>query len=375
MKVCVITSVLDAYKGGNHLPLMAACFDTEFTIVCNRSKVSSKDLPVNVTVVIVPGRMGPYYYGVLDFFFARVVMRTYPPDSLFWKQFSVIHINQMMGPALRCLRHTGVPFLFFIHHPVTADRMIAMKETNGVARILWYFKYFLLVQWQKRMCEVADRIVTVSRTMHDRIAKDYSCEQSKIFVVPNGVNGHLFKQAVDADCDTDVIAIGSFVHPRKGFRYLADVYMALAANGIRIADVGRRTNEQVDILKGIPGVMVYGTVEEEVLIRLVQRSRVLVSTSLFEGFGLSLIEALSCGRPAFAFAVGAVPEILGTIDPSLIIPERDVHQMVRAIERYIALSSAERDANSMRYQKEILLQYSLEASANALQLVYEELSS
>lgn len=375
MNVCILMPVLDPFKGGNHLPLFAACKNTAFTIVCNRSKIHDHELPPNVTVEVIPARIGSYYYGIADALFARSVLKKYPASSSFWKQFDVLHLNQVMGPALRKLSRTGVPTLFLIHHPVTADREIAMSQSKGFSTIHWWLKYWLLVHWQKRMCGVVDRVVTVSKTMQKRIAENYHCSTNRISVVENGVDGSRFAHLPDVDCSFDVIAIGSFVHPRKGFAYLLEVYRQLAQAGYRIADVGRRNDEQRASLAGINGVSLFGTVDEQQLTELVQHSRVLVSSSLFEGFGLSLIEALACGKPAFAFAVGAVPEVLGAIDSSLVIPTKDTGEMVQAVKSYLALSSEQRDEKGQHYRNMVLSRYSLSQSADALESLYRDMTS
>ncbi|MDP6561568.1 MAG: glycosyltransferase family 4 protein [Candidatus Peribacteraceae bacterium] len=365
MHVCVLLNVLDPFKGGNHLPLFAVAADTQFTIVCNRSKCSTEDLPKNVKVVEVPGRIGQYYYGIADFLFARSVLKKYPTSSDFWSQFDVIHLNQTMGPALKKLKEVDVPLLFLIHHPVTAD-----KEVSG-----WILKYAPLIQFQRSMCKTADQIATVSETMKKRIASDYGVTPEKISVVYNGVDGDAFTLTKDTECEFDVIALGSFIHPRKGFPYLLKVYTKLAASGKRIADVGRRSQEQQLALQSIQGVTVLGMVDADTLIHLVRHSRVLISTSLFEGFGLSLIEALACGHPAFAFGVGAVPEVLGSIDETLIITPKDTDAMVSAVEAYMTLDAKEREERGQNYRKLVLERYSLEKSASSLQGLYSQIAA
>ena len=323
MRVCVLMPALDVFKGGNHLPLLAALKDVRFTIVTNRVKPRDIELPANVEVQTLGERIGPYYYGIADYLYARALLRRHPPRDVFWKQFDVIHINQAMGPALSRLRETGVPVCFFIHHPVSADRTIVLEESSGFERLRWRLKYAFLVRWQKRLCRAFPHIVTVSHTAADRIARDYGCERSKVHVVPNGVDTEVFAPGDLSQSEFDVTALGAFVHPRKGFRYLLEVYRALSAHGLRIADAVRRSPEQMQALRAIPGVQVLGTVPEERLLSLLRQSSVLVSTSLYEGFGLSLVEALACGRPAVAFDGGAVREVLEPIDPSLVVALRD----------------------------------------------------
>jgi len=363
----------DVFKGGNHLPLFSACTGTEFTILTNRSKPANPDLPSNITIKTLNARIGPYYYGCADYLYAKAVLRRYPPHDLFWQQFDVIHCNQVMGPMLKSLKKTGVPLLFLIHHPVTADREVAVEESGFLESVRWRLKYFLLVRWQKKLCAEADRIATVSNTMRDRIAQDYHCTADKISMVPNGVDGSVFTPVADAECMFDVISVGSFVHPRKGFPYLVEVYRQLAAAGKRIADVGRRSDAQRAMLKSIEGVTVYGTVDQDELEHLLRHSRTLVSTSLYEGFGLSLIEALASGHPAFGFSVGAVPEVLGSIDDSLVVPPRDTSALTKVVLSFLRFSPQEREQKGAQYRKEVLHRYSLHASAEGLQNLYKSM--
>ena len=378
MHVCVLLNVLDPYKGGSHLPLFAECKDTQFTIVCNRSQCNEADLPENVSVVTVPARIGPYYYGFADFLFARSVLKAHPPRSEFWKKFSVIHINQPMGPALRKLKTTGEPLLFLIHHPVTADLEVSLLRNmlrSMLRNMKWRLRYALLVYFQRKMCHACDCIATVSSTMLERISSDYGVSKEQIFVVPNGVDGDAFTFGSDADCQYDVVALGSFMHPRKGFPYLLTVYRALAASGKTIADVGRRSDEQMKELRSISGVTVHGMVDVYTLRDLVRHSRTLISTSRFEGFGLSLIEALACGHPAFAFSVGAVPEVLGGIDSSLVVDEGDTDALKAHVEKHLSLSPEQRDQKGQEYRNAVLERYSLQKSADALQAVYSEIAA
>jgi len=375
MNVCVLQHVLDAFKGANHLSLFASLPDVAFTIVCSRSNIPPEKLPSNISVVKIPGSIGSYYYGCADYLFAHRVMKKYPPEHSFWKQFSVIHLNQMVGPAFCSLKHSQIPIVVLIHHPVTADRAIAIAESRGFVRLHWRLKYFLLVRWQQALCRHVTAVATVSQAMRQRIATDYGMEMSDIRVVPNGIDTDIFISSPVRESMHDAIAVGSFVHPRKGFPYLLDVYKRLTKAGWTIADVGRRTTEQLDALRSISGVTVYGTVDEQRLLSLMQTSRVLVSTSLFEGFGLSLIEALACGRPAFAFDGGAVGEVLRPIDPTLVVPLRDTVMLAEKAEAFLCLSEAERRARGEHLRKAVLERYNIAHSAHELQALYTSMAS
>ena len=373
MRICVLQHVFDPHKGANHLPLYAANAEITFIVVCSICKIQQSTLPSNVRVITIPRWTGPYYYGCMDLRFARMVLSLHPTTDPFWQTFDIVHCNQIMGPALRQLRKTGVPLLLFIHHPVTADLEVALQESRGLERFLWRMKYALLVPWQRKMCHAASRIATVSETMRGRIAEDYAYDPHKIFIVPNGVDGSVFSPDPAAPL-FDVIALGSFIHPRKGFRYLVEAYRSLSAKGFRIADVGRRSDAQVAVLRSIPGVTIHGTVDQEAVQRLIQRSSVLLSTALYEGFGLSLIEALACGRPAFAFGGGAVLEVLSPIDTELVVPVRDTSALVAKAEAFLRLSDTERKQRGEQYRKGVLAHYGIQQAADALRRLYTEMT-
>ncbi len=373
MRVCLLLPVLDAFKGANHLPLLSACSDMQFTVLCNRTKPEQPALPANVTVEALNTKIGPYYFGVSDERFANAVLHRYPVSHPFWEQFDAIHLNQTVGPALLQLTRSGVPVSLFIHHPVSADLEVALQESSFVQKIFWKLRYRMLIKWQRRAVHGFPFIATVSRTAAQRIAMDYDLDASKIHVVSNGVDGDAFVPATSARKEFDVVSIGSFIHPRKGFRYLVEAYHALASSGYSVADVGRRTEEQRVQLALIPGVQTFGMVEHQELLSILQRSKVLISTSLYEGFGLSLIEALACGIPAFAFDAGAVREVLDPVDPSLVSPLRDTSALVQKVSDFLHLSPDQQTAKGTQYRSSVLSHYPLQSSASQLQKLYKQM--
>ncbi len=373
MKICVLVPVLDVFKGGNHLPLLAALPDVSFTIVTQRVKPQNPPLPPNVSVVRVEGRTGRFYYGFSDWFFGRAVLHRFPVRDPFWQQFDVLHLNQAMSPQLLALKETRLPLLTTIHHPVTVDCSIAIEESGFFSSLLWRLRYVLLIRWQRRICNGCARVLAVSQTVKDRLVADYGCDPAKITIVPNGVNVADHSSPTETKSSFDVIALGSFLHPRKGFPYLLEAYKRLAAAGIRIADVGRRSAEQEQALSGVPGVQVFGTVDSATLTRLQRESACLISTSLYEGFGLSLIEALASGHPAFAFGGGAVTEVLSPIDPHLVVPLRDTEELTKRVREFLSLAPLERLERGKQWRDAVLQRYPISASAERLTQLYREL--
>jgi glycosyltransferase involved in cell wall biosynthesis len=72
-----------------------------------------------------------------------------------------------------------------------------------------------------------------------------------------------------------------------------------------------------------------GAVTEAEKIRLLQTCAVYVQPSVYEGFGLAILEALSCGAPVVSSPVGAVPEVVG--DAGILIDGRAPEQLAAAV--------------------------------------------
>ena len=74
-----------------------------------------------------------------------------------------------------------------------------------------------------------------------------------------------------------------------------------------------------------------------------------------------------------AFAVGAVPEVLGPIDSSLTVAPRDTAAMIARVQRFLALSPSDRAERGRWYREQVLERYSLAAAAATLQSLYTKL--
>ena len=90
-------------------------------------------------------------------------------------------------------------------------------------------------------------------------------------------------------------------------------------------------------------VRLTGAVSQEELVGLYNLADLFVLPSLYEGFGLPILEAMACGTPVVASNVSSIPEVGGDVcgyfDPT------DVRDMARAISE--SLGSKERKAKEL----------------------------
>jgi glycosyltransferase involved in cell wall biosynthesis len=76
-----------------------------------------------------------------------------------------------------------------------------------------------------------------------------------------------------------------------------------------------------------------GVITREHKIDLMQRCKIYISPSWYEGFGLTILEAMSCGAPVISSPAGAVPEVVG--DAGLLVDGTSPEAIAAAVNRYL----------------------------------------
>jgi len=123
---------------------------------------------------------------------------------------------------------------------------------------------------------------------------------------------------------------------QKGHTYLLDAFAQVmrvlpAARLLVIGDGELRpTLERRATRLGLHGSVIFTGRREDVP-RLMMALDVLALPSLWEGFGLVLLEAMAAGKPIVASRVSAIPEIVADGETGLLVPPRDVKALAQAL--------------------------------------------
>ena len=147
-----------------------------------------------------------------------------------------------------------------------------------------------------------------------------------------------------------ILAVGT-VEPRKNyprllaaFRQIRGKSLPIIVNGLpgvpELVIAGRPGWAYGDTLERIaaePGVRYLGHVDEPTLTALYESASVLAFPSLYEGFGLPLLEAMSRGVPAVVGAVGSLPEL--ALGAAIAVNPDDVNDIAYALERLLSDAS------------------------------------
>jgi glycosyltransferase involved in cell wall biosynthesis len=247
------------------------------------------------------------------------------------RDFDIVQDNQSLGYGLLLIERMGLPVLGTIHHPITVDRRLEIEHGQTLYKRITVRRWYAFTKMQTRVAQRLTRIVTVSQSSFEDIHKDHGVPLERMHVVPVGVDPSLFRPVPEVKrVPGRLITTASADVTMKGLRYLLEALAKLRTERhVELVVIGKpkeggRSAETIDRL-GLRDVVTFVSgVPDERIIELYSEAELAVVPSLYEGFSLPAIEAMSCGVPLVATTGGAIPEVVGADgDTALLVPPGD----------------------------------------------------
>lgn len=208
-----------------------------------------------------------------------------------------------------------------------------------------FYEYYV-----PRYVHKAAHIIAVSHFTKKDIIKQYQVDTQKISVIHNACDPAFRPQSEQvktnirekyAEGKDYFFYIGS-IHPRKNINRLLRAFERFKSQtqastklllGGRFAWQSSAIRDNLENSKYRADIHLLGYLEEEELPHIIAAAKALVYVSLFEGFGLPILEAMHCETPVITSNVTSMPEVAG--DAALIIDPQSEEAIAEAMQKIL----------------------------------------
>ncbi len=247
--------------------------------------------------------------------------------------FDLVHDNQSLGYGLLGVeRILGIPLIATIHHPITVDRRLEIEHATTLYQKITKHRWYGFTRMQTEVARRLKRVITVSENSFADIVKDHKVPAERMHVVPVGVDPDLFKPVPGVERRPGhLITTASADVAMKGLSFLLEALAKLRVERpeLHLTVIGRKKEggksaETIDRLGLTDHIEWVTGVPDSRIVELYSEAELAVVPSLYEGFSLPAIEAMSCGVPVVATTGGALPEVVGPDgETALLVPPGD----------------------------------------------------
>ena len=236
----------------------------------------------------------------------------------------LVHAMYFLPPA------TGRPTVLTVHD-ISFERSPEFFSRRSLVRDR------ALIRISARL---ASRVVTVSQTSRRDLVELYGLSEDRVVAIPNGVSGR-FRPLEESswvpytgDRPLQVLAVGT-LQPRKNLLRLLDA-VAIVGRDIPVqlrivGPDGHQAAEIRDRLASSVQTEIVGWLDDDALAAEYRRADVFAYPSIYEGFGLPVVEAMAYGTPVVTSTGGSLPEVAG--DAALVVDPYDIAALAGAIRR------------------------------------------
>jgi starch synthase len=206
-----------------------------------------------------------------------------------------------------------------------------------------------LSKWMEREGLLAcDRVIAVSEGMKKDIMKCYPIPASRISVVYNGIDPAVYRRRCDARLlrrlgvrPPYVLFVGRLTRQKGVFDLLEASRKFLPGTQLVLA-TGKPDEPGIldDLKRAVKGrddaLWINSMLGQADTIALYSGAGVAVTPSVYEPFGIVVVEAMACGAPVVASAVGGIREIVQSGRSGLLVPPANPRALAGAVNRLLS---------------------------------------
>ena len=287
-----------------------------FTIVCPQAPIH-KDYDVSGLTIV--------HYGI--------------GNSHFWEQ-CVLPLFFLGKKDYLVLSFTGLGSVLIRHKVMTVHDLSFLYNRS------WFSKAYYW--WYRIMTPLAIKtsrhLITVSQFSKQEIMRFYPfIQEEQISVAYGAVDSTRFHRLSSVPATEHPFALAvSSIDPRKNFPMLVKAFKGI--EGCLLYIVGKQNHvfsQQNGLDEELANVRFLGRGSDEELTRLYNQAVCFIFPSIYEGFGLPLLEAMTCGCPVLASDIPVFREVCG--DAAIYFNPYDETSIKNAIAHFLSLNKEEQE--------------------------------
>lgn len=207
---------------------------------------------------------------------------------------------------------------------------VGLEHLRGPRRFLLWLSWYW---WPARRVE---HITTISSYSKSEVAKQTRVPERRITVIPPSLSPEFMDYIDNAPSLASrpqpprILQVGS--KPTKNVARVIEALRGLDVTLVIVGSIGSLVREEL-VASGLRFEVKVGLSRQELLLEYLNAS-VLTFVSLYEGFGMPIIEAQACGCPIVTSGICAMPEAAG--EGALVVDPENVFQIRSAVERILS---------------------------------------
>ena len=211
---------------------------------------------------------------------------------------------------------------------------VVTRRMDYAVKNNWYNRYL----YNRRV----DGVVAISEKIAG-ILVEGGVRREKIRVIHSGIDLAPFQkvQRGSSNSSSPVIGTVAVMEERKGHRFLLEAAALLKQQGHQLSYRFAGDGSQIERLKKIAlglGLQQEVTFEGFVsdIPNFLSAIDILVLSSLYEGLGVAVLEAMAAGKAVIATRVGGLPELVHERVTGLLVPPRDPQALAQSIAQLVS---------------------------------------